>query len=49
MEFFAEPWYKEFFGPLTRKYEVGHCESSLIFIPYSPLVPLKLEKMKGAL
>ncbi len=38
MEFFAEPWYKEFFGPLTRKYEVGHCESSLIFIPYGCMV-----------
>jgi len=38
MEFFASPWYKEFFGPLTRKYEISHCESALIFLPYGCMV-----------
>lgn len=38
MEFLTAPWYKNFFGDLTRKYEVGHCEDSLIFIPYGCMV-----------
>ena len=38
MEFLTAPWHEKFFGPLTRKYEVGHCESSLIFIPYGCMV-----------
>ena len=38
MEFLTAPWHERFFGPMTRKYEVGHCESSLIFIPYGCMV-----------
>jgi len=38
MEFLTAPWHRLFFGPATRKYEIGHCESSLIFIPYGCLV-----------
>ena len=38
MEFLTSPWHEKFFGPLTRKYEVGHCEDSLIFIPYGCMV-----------
>ena len=38
MEFLTAPWHEKFFGPLTRKYEVGHCEDSLIFIPYGCMV-----------
>lgn len=38
MEFLTAPWHKEFFGPITRKYEIGHCESQLIFIPYGCMV-----------
>ena len=38
MEFLTDPWHERFFGPLTRKYEVGHCEDALIFIPYGCLV-----------
>lgn len=38
MEFLTAPWHEKFFGPLTRKYEIGHCESALIFIPYGCMV-----------
>ena len=38
MEFLTAPWHELFFGPVTRKYEIGHCESSLIFIPYGCMV-----------
>ena len=38
MEFLTAPWHEKFFGPLTRKYEIGHCEDSLIFIPYGCMV-----------
>ena len=38
MEFLTSPWHEKFFGPLTRKYEVGHCEDALIFIPYGCMV-----------
>ncbi|MBD5162421.1 MAG: M3 family oligoendopeptidase [Oscillibacter sp.] len=38
MEFLTAPWHELFFGPATRKYEIGHCESSLIFIPYGCMV-----------
>ena len=38
MEFLTAPWHEKFFGPATRKYEIGHCESSLIFIPYGCMV-----------
>ncbi len=38
MEFLTAPWHERFFGPLTRKYEVGHCEDALIFLPYGCMV-----------
>ena len=38
MEFLTAPWHEKFFGPLTRKYELGHCEDALIFIPYGCMV-----------
>lgn len=38
MEFLTAPWHEKFFGPLTRKYEIGHCEDALIFIPYGCMV-----------
>lgn len=38
MEFLTSPWHEKFFGPLTRKYEIGHCEDALIFIPYGCMV-----------
>ena len=38
MEFLTAPWHGKFFGDRTRKYEIGHCEESLIFIPYGCMV-----------
>ena len=38
MEFLTAPWHEKFFGPLTRKYEIGHCSDALIFIPYGCMV-----------
>ena len=38
MEFLTAPWHEKFFGPQTRKYELFHCEDSLIFIPYGCMV-----------
>ena len=38
MEFLTQDFHQDFFGPATRKYEVGHCEDSLIFIPYGCMV-----------
>ena len=38
MEFLTASWHEKFFGPLTRKYEIGHCEDALIFIPYGCMV-----------
>ena len=38
MEFLTAPWHEKFFGPLTRKYEIGHCEDALIFMPYGCMV-----------
>lgn len=38
MEFLTAPWHEKFFGPLTRKYELSHCESALTFIPYGCMV-----------
>jgi len=38
MEFLTAPWHEKFFGELTKKYEVGHCEDALIFIPYGCMV-----------
>ena len=38
MEFLTQDYHKYFFGDQTAKYEVGHCEDSLCFIPYGCLV-----------
>lgn len=38
MEFLTQDYHKYFFGEQTAKYEVGHCEDSLCFIPYGCLV-----------
>lgn len=38
MEFLTAPWHDKFFGAQTRKYEISHCESSLVFIPYGCMV-----------
>lgn len=38
MEFLTQDFHRDFFGPATQKYEVGHCEDSLIFIPYGCMV-----------
>ena len=38
MEFLTAPWHEKFFGGKTRKYEIGHCEDALIFIPYGCMV-----------
>lgn len=38
MELLTAPWHESFFGPLTKKYELGHCEDALTFIPYGCMV-----------
>ena len=38
MEFFAEPWAEEFFGPDARKFRYSHLAGALTFIPYGTLV-----------
>lgn len=38
MEFLTQDFHKNFFGENTKKYEVGHCEDSLDFIPYGCMV-----------
>ncbi len=38
MEFLTQDYHQYFFGEKTRKYEIGHCEDSLIFIPYGCMV-----------
>ena len=38
MEFLTSPFHHLFFGDATRKYEIGHCEDALIFIPYGCMV-----------
>lgn len=38
MEFLTEPWHERFFGELTKKYELGHCEDALTFLPYGCMV-----------
>ena len=38
MEFLTQDFHKNFFGDATEKYEIDHCEDSLIFIPYGCLV-----------
>ena len=38
MEFLTAPWHHLFFGKQTDKYELGHCEDALVFIPYGYMV-----------
>ena len=38
MEFLTAPWHHLFFGKPTEKYELGHCEDALVFIPYGCMV-----------
>jgi M3 family oligoendopeptidase len=38
MEFLTQDYHRYFFGPSTEKYELGHCEDALIFIPYGCMV-----------
>lgn len=38
MEFLTQDYHKNFFGAATEKYEVGHCEDALIFLPYGCMV-----------
>ncbi len=38
MEFLTAPWHYLFFGKQTDKYELGHCEDALVFIPYGCMV-----------
>lgn len=38
MEFLTQDYHKYFFGAATDKYELGHCEEALIFIPYGCMV-----------
>ena len=38
MEFLTAPWHHLFFGKQTEKYELGHCEDALVFIPYGCMV-----------
>lgn len=38
MEFLTAPWHHLFFGKQTDKYELGHCDDALVFIPYGCMV-----------
>lgn len=38
MEFFAEPWAEDFFGPDTKKFLYSHLSGALTFIPYGTMV-----------
>lgn len=38
MEFLTEEFHKNFFGKAVDKYEIGHCEDALFFLPYGCLV-----------
>jgi oligoendopeptidase F len=38
MEFLTQDFHHLFFGDATRKYEIGHCEDALFFLPYGCLV-----------
>ena len=38
MEFFAEPWAEDFFGPDARKFRLSHLAGALTFIPYGTMV-----------
>lgn len=45
MEFLTAPWHHLFFGKQTDKYELGHCEDALVFIPYGCMVDEFQHKM----
>lgn len=38
MEFFTEPWMKDFFGDRAKEYVDMHFEDSVIFVPYGTMV-----------
>ena len=38
MEFLTQDFHRNFFGEATDKYELGHCEDALVFLPYGCLV-----------
>ena len=38
MEFLTQEFHKNFFGDAVDKYELGHCEEALFFLPYGCLV-----------
>ena len=38
MEFLTQDYHKYFFGAQTAKYEQGHCDDALMFIPYGCMV-----------
>ena len=38
MEFFAEPWAEDFFGPDARKFRFTHLADAIKFIPYGTMV-----------
>ena len=38
MEFLTAPWHGRFFGDALRKYELGHAEDALTFLPYGCMV-----------
>ncbi len=38
MEFFAEPWAEDFFGPDAKKYLYSHLSGALTFLPYGTMV-----------
>ena len=38
MEFMAEPWAEDFFGPDARKFRYSHLASAITFIPYGTMV-----------
>lgn len=45
MEFLTAPYHHLFFGENTKKYELSHCEDSVIFIPYGCMVDEFQHKM----
>ena len=47
MEFLTAPWHHLFFGKQTDKYELGHCEDALVFIPYGCMVDEFQHKVYG--
>lgn len=45
MEFLTAPYHALFFGDAVKKYELSHCEDSVIFIPYGCMVDEFQHKM----